>query len=86
MGCKNSKLWLGLGIGTAIGALVYHFSQTAKAKKLKHDVCCALHEFETDTEAMIESTKMKAAAGVKVASKVADKANQVKEKLSEVGE
>lgn len=35
MGSGNAKFLVGLGIGSAIGALVYHFSRTAKAKKLK---------------------------------------------------
>ena len=38
MGSGNAKFLVGLGIGSAIGALVYHFSRTAKAKKLKNDV------------------------------------------------
>lgn len=33
MGSGNAKFLVGLGIGSAIGALVYHFSRTAKAKK-----------------------------------------------------
>ena len=37
MGSGNAKFLVGLGIGSAIGALVYHFSRTAKAKKLKND-------------------------------------------------
>lgn len=32
---RTSDLWLGLGIGSVIGALVYRFSRTSKAKKLK---------------------------------------------------
>ena len=67
MGSGNAKFLVGLGIGSAIGALVYHFSRTAKAKKLKNDVFNALHEIE---------------AGAKVAGKVADKATEVKEKLT----
>ena len=46
MGSGNAKFLVGLGIGSAIGALVYHFSRTAKAKKLKNDVFNALHEIE----------------------------------------
>ena len=29
MGSGNAKFLVGLGIGSAIGALVYHFSRTA---------------------------------------------------------
>ena len=84
MECGSTKFLVGLGIGSAIGALVYHFSRTAKAKKLKNDVFNALREIEADA---MEDAKAKAVkAGVKVAGKVADKANDVKEKLSEVGQ
>ena len=31
MECGSTKFLVGLGIGSAIGALVYHFSRTAKA-------------------------------------------------------
>lgn len=87
MECGNSKFLIGLGVGSAIGALVYHFSRTAKAKKLKNDVLKALHEIEVEAESAMEEAKVKAAkTGVKVAGKVAEKANEVKEKLSEVGE
>ncbi len=87
MECGSTKFLVGLGIGSAIGALVYHFSRTAKAKKLKNDVFNALREIEADAETAMEDAKAKAVkAGVKVAGKGADKANDVKEKLSEVGQ
>ena len=87
MECGNAKFLVGLGLGSAIGALVYHFSRTAKAKKLKNDVFNALHEIEADAEAAMEDAKVKAVkTGAKVAGKVADKANEVKEKLSKVGQ
>ena len=83
MECGSTKFLVGLGIGSAIGALVYHFSRTAKAKKLKNDVFNALREIEADAETAMEDAKAKA---VKVAGNVADIANDVKEKLSEVGQ
>ena len=83
MECGSTKFLVGLGIGSAIGALVYHFSRTAKAKKLKNDVFNALREIEADAETAMEDAKAKA---VKAGVKVADKANDVKEKLSEVGQ
>lgn len=83
MECGSTKFLVGLGIGSAIGALVYHFSRTAKAKKLKNDVFNALREIEADAETVMEDAKAKA---VKAGVKVAGKANDVKEKLSEVGQ
>ena len=83
MGSGNAKFLVGLGIGSAIGARVYHFSRTAKAKKLKNDVFNALHEIEADAELAVVEAKDKAVkAGAKVAGKVADKATEVKEKLT----
>ena len=79
MGSGNAKFLVGLGIGSAIGALVYHFSRTAKAKKLKNDVFNALHEIEADAELAVVEAKDKA---VKAGAKVAGKATEVKEKLT----
>lgn len=83
MGSGNAKFLVGLGIGSAIGALVYHFLRTAKAKKLKNDVFNALHEIEADAELAVVEAKEKAVkTGAKVAEKVADKATEVKDKLT----
>lgn len=83
MGSGNAKFLVGLGIGSAIGALVYHFSRTAKAKKSKNDVFNALHEIEADAELAVVEAKEKAVkTGAKVAEKVADKATEVKDKLT----
>ena len=83
MECGSTKFLVGLGIGSAIGALVYHFSRTAKAKKLKNDVFNALHEIEADAELAVVEAKEKAVkTGAKVAEKVADKATEVKDKLT----
>lgn len=83
MGSGNAKFLVGLGIGSAIGALVYHFSRAAKAKKLKNDVFNALHEIEADAELAVVEAKEKAVkTGAKVAEKVADKATEVKDKLT----
>lgn len=87
MGCGNAKFLVGLGIGSAIGALVYHYSRTARAKKLKNDVFNALHEIEIDAEVAVEDAKVKAAkTGAKVAGKVAEKAGEVRDKLNEIGQ
>ena len=33
--CKNGKFWIGLGLGTVIGAAAYYCAQTEKAKELR---------------------------------------------------
>lgn len=82
MGSGNSKMWLGLGVGAALGALAYHFARTSKGRKLRSDVCCAFHELEEDAEGILEDAKVKAAkAGSALAGKVADKAAGLKDKL-----
>ena len=82
MGSGNAKFLVGLGIGSAIGALVYHFSRTAKAKKLKMMCSMLLHEIEADAELAVVEAKDKREGWCKVAGKVADKATEVKEKLT----
>ena len=59
MGSGNAKFLVGLGIGSAIGALVYHAEL-----------------------AVVEAKDKAVKAGAKVAGKVADKATEVKEKLT----
>ena len=65
---RTSDLWLGLGIGSVIGALVYRFSRTSKAKKLKKKVCDAFHKI----------------SGQAVADKVADKTFDLAEKADDL--
>lgn len=71
---RTSDLWLGLGIGSVIGALVYRFSRTSKAKKLKKKVCDAFHKISGQVEEMLDTAKEKVLdTGAAVADKVADK-------------
>ena len=79
MGNRNSCLWIGLGVGSVIGALAYRFSRTSKAKKLKEKVCDAFHKIKGKAEDMLEEAKEKAAdAGKAVADKVADKVSEAR--------
>lgn len=81
---RNSNLWIGLGIGSVIGALAYRFSRTSKAKKLKEKVCDAFHKITGQAEDALESVKEKAAdTGKAVADKVADKAFDLAEKADD---
>ena len=56
---RTSDLWLGLGIGSVIGALVYRFSRTSKAKKLKKKVCDAFHKISGQAEEMLDGKDCK---------------------------
>ena len=71
---RNSSLWIGLGVGSVIGALAYRFSRTSKAKKLKEKVCDTFHKITGQAEDMLDEAKEKAVdAGKTVADKMADK-------------
>ena len=74
---RTSDLWLGLGIGSVIGALVYRFSRTSKAKKLKKKVCDAFHKISGQVEEMLDT-------GAAVADKVADKTFDLAEKADDL--
>ncbi len=81
----NSNFWLGLGIGSVIGALVYRFSCTPKAKEFTGKVCDSLCKMSGQTEEMVDTAKEKALdAGVKVADKVADAAHTIAEKADDL--
>lgn len=81
MGCKNSNLLIGLGIGSVLGALAYHFSRTAKAKKLESDVCNAIHKLGNEAKDFLRTAEEKAMnAGTKVADKMDDEAHKAADK------
>lgn len=81
MGCKNAKFWIGLGIGSAVGALAYHFSRTPQAKRLKGEMCNAIHKAGSEAKDLFETAEEKAMhAGTKAADKVAEKAHEAAEK------
>ena len=41
MQSSTAKFWLGLGLGSVLGMIVYRCSRTDKAKELKRKMCCA---------------------------------------------
>lgn len=78
MESRNYNFWIGLGVGSVIGALAYRFSRTSKAKKLKEKVCDTYHKITGQTEELLDEAKEKVAdAGKAVADKVADKASDL---------
>ena len=81
---RNSNLWIGLGIGSVIGAFAYRFSRTSKARKLKEKICDTFHKITGQAEDMFDEAKEKAMdAGKNVADKVADKAFGFAEKTDD---
>lgn len=85
MESKCSHFWMGLGVGSILGAIVYRCCQTSKAQQLKNKVTHALHLAEDQVEDLADSAKDKAwEAGTKVADKVADKTFDVAEKAEEM--
>ena len=81
MSSKSSNFWIGLGIGSAVGALAYHFSRTQRAKKLKEDVYDAINKISNEAKEALNSAEEHAMhASVKVADKVAGKAHEAADK------
>ena len=82
---KNSNFWIGLGIGSVIGAIVYRFSRTSKAKSLKRKVCDTFQKIGGPAEDILDLGKEKVLdTGVAVADKVADKTLDLAEKAGEI--
>ena len=66
MGCKHGNFWIGLGIGSLLGAIAYRLSRTAKAKKLESDIYDASHRIWEEAESAADEAD-------KVAGKVKEK-------------
>lgn len=85
MESKCSHFWIGLGVGSILGTIVYRCCQTSKAHQLKDKVTHALHVAKEQVEDFADSAKDKALeTGTKVADKVADKTFDVAEKADEI--
>ena len=50
MECRHGNFWIGLGIGSILGAVVYRLSRTAKAKQLESEIYDAIHRIGRDAE------------------------------------
>lgn len=46
MECRNSHFWIGLGLGSIIGAITYRLAHSSEAEKLKNEVYNALQKLE----------------------------------------
>lgn len=85
MECKHGNFWIGIGIGSILGAVVYRLSRTAKAKQLESQIYEAIHRIGRDAEAACECAERKAKdlglkaveAGAGIADKVATGADKM---------
>ena len=84
MECRHGNFWIGLGIGSILGAVAYRLSRTAKAKQLESEIYNAIHRIGRDAETAAHAERksvdlgLKAVeAGAEIADKVADEADKV---------
>ena len=81
----KSNLIIGLGVGSVVGALVYHLWCSPKGKKMKEKVNHAFQKVTGDSVNLIDTVNDKVLdAGTKVADKVADGTFYVAEKADDV--
>ena len=81
----KSNLIIGLGVGSVVGALVYHFWCSPKGKKMKEKVNHAFQKVTGEGINMIDTVNDKVLdAGVEVADKGADGTFHIAEKADDV--
>ncbi|MCP9612444.1 YtxH domain-containing protein [Coprobacter tertius] len=56
---KNGSFWLGLGLGSLLGALAYGFSQSSSAQKMKKDMRRSLRKMGHRAEDFFDDAKEK---------------------------
>ena len=87
MECRHGNFWIGLGIGSILGAVVYRLSRTAKAKQLESEIYDAIHRIGRDAEVAEKKAMnlgLKAVeTGAEIADKVAAEADKVAGKAKE---
>lgn len=85
MKTNDSKFWVGLGVGSIIGAVVYHFCCSHKGKQLKEKMYHAFQRAGGEAGELMDDAKDKAwDVSTKVADRVADGAFNVAEKADDV--
>ncbi len=81
----KAKFWIGLGVGSIVGAAVTCFSRTEKAKEWKKKMCCAVEDMLERAENAAARAKDKAMdAGDRVADKVANVAHNAADKADDL--
>jgi hypothetical protein len=77
MECRHGNFWIGLGIGSILGAVVYRLSRTAKAKQLESEIYDAIHRIGRDAEVAAACAEKKAMnlglKAVETGAEIADK-------------
>ena len=78
---SNSKLFIGIGIGVAIGGVLGYLTSLCPASKMRKERYHAAHGLEGDAYLMAHSAKEEAKhVGAQIAGKVAEKAGAIKDK------
>lgn len=94
MVCNHGSFWMGLGIGSILGAVMCRLSHTAKAKKFECEMYEAIHRLAHKVEVAAAEAEHKAKhlgvaaaeTGAHVADKVAEGADKVAGKAKEMWE
>ena len=91
MECRHGNFWIGLGLGSILGAIAYRLSRTAKAKQLENEIYDAIHRIGRDAEAAAACAEKKAMnlglkaveTGAEIPDKVAAEADKMAGKAKE---
>lgn len=82
---KMSNLWIGLGIGSVLTAVIFRLAQSPEAAKLKGKVSDAYYKTRGRAEDAVDRAKGEVLrAGAKVADKVADDARKTAQKAYDI--
>ena len=92
MGCNRGKFWIGLGVGSILGAVAYRLAQTKKARELEDKVYDAICNLRCKAEEALEDAEDQAmnmrssamAKGADLAGKVAQKADKIAQRADEI--
>ncbi len=85
MECRHGNFWIGLGIGSILGAVAYRLSRTAKVRQMENDIYDAIRCIGRDAEAVAVCAERKAVdlglkaveTGAEIADKVAEEADRM---------